>query len=613
MHKRLSLILAAALLFDVAPAQSDTAQNAIPRFERADCDYPIPLGIARDVHRECGYLVVAENRGRPAGRTYRLAVVTYRAKTPDNQAPLLLLHGGPGGVGGTHFPWGNTVQSPLARGQDVVIFDMRGVGASEPRLCPNFETAAAFVKPTRREWEADYRTAVRACVAQLDSIGIDRTAFGADVNAMDAVDLRRTLGYARWDIYGVSYGSLVVQELLRIDSPATRAAALVSGIALGPMHSGELALAHQNTLHNIFAQCAAQPACQRAFPALQADFQALYDELMAKPLELAVPNGAQPRMVLLNGERFITEMRQGLAQPAIVRRIPLLVHELRHGDRTAALRYMIGTGVISAWDALTHLVGCNQSGASYRATVAATLPSLHPPYRAVADDVRDHCDLWLPQPTRQSDTRPVVSDVPTLVVHGEFEVADVKRTQQLMTAGLKRAYAYTFSGLGHAGQTVGCYGAVIERFLQNPTRAPDSSCIGAMQGIQFKTTPGFAATATFVIGGATAGRFAGAWETHLAGGQDFSVQLESDGDGLRGFLSDPTHPIFDGRMDGSAIHFKVKTADSARVVSFTGTLRNDQLEFDRSATLLAPREPATQGFLGTLGPGTLIAKRVPGR
>jgi hypothetical protein len=66
---------------------------------------------------------------------------------------------------------------------------MRGVGASEPQLCPDFLQRAgpAFQRPTRKEWEDGYRAAVRECVASIDAQGYDRTAYGADVSAADAI------------------------------------------------------------------------------------------------------------------------------------------------------------------------------------------------------------------------------------------------------------------------------------------------------------------------------------------------------------------------------------------------------------------------------------------
>ena len=91
----------------------------------------------RDLIRECGHLVVLESRALSNGRAYRLAVVIYKAREPDGSPPLLLLHGGPGGAGGTRFPW-RELTFPLARKRDIITFDNRGVSASEPPLCRSF-------------------------------------------------------------------------------------------------------------------------------------------------------------------------------------------------------------------------------------------------------------------------------------------------------------------------------------------------------------------------------------------------------------------------------------------------------------------------------------------
>jgi hypothetical protein len=42
-----------------------------------------------------------------------------------------------------------------------------------------------FNNRTWEEWEQAYRKVVGACIARLDALGLDRTAYGADVNAAD--------------------------------------------------------------------------------------------------------------------------------------------------------------------------------------------------------------------------------------------------------------------------------------------------------------------------------------------------------------------------------------------------------------------------------------------
>jgi pimeloyl-ACP methyl ester carboxylesterase len=502
---------------------------------------------------------------------------------------------------------------PLMRRRDVVVFDMRGAGASEPKICPDFETQAgdAFNRPTRKEWEEGYRAAVRACVVSAEVQSLDRNAYGADVNAADAIDLRHALGYAKWDIYGVSYGGLVVQELMRQDAKGVRASALVSPATPGAFDPGQGALAYQKRLETVFANCKAQPSCHAAFPKLEEDFYALYDELSAKPVEVAVPNTSPPRTVLLNGERFLMEIRREFRQPPTVGRLPLLINELRRGDREAAFRRLVSGGGIPSWDSFGRIVQCNEYGASYREKVAETKPMLRPPFQTIADDFREHCDLWVPKLTRQLDTRPISSDIPTLVLYGEYDNAmDPKATTQRITARLKHTYRYILTGETHANAALGCHRTILEQFLENPMRAPDSSCLASMPGIQFKTR-GLDPTLTVINGaGSTQTPFAGTWEVTLGGGPDFTFELEIERKVLRGNMLERNVPIKDGRVEGETLTFKLKSPDGARTITFTGRLQGNELSFTREVEVVPGGNPGGPGLFGGALLRNLTAKRL---
>jgi pimeloyl-ACP methyl ester carboxylesterase len=587
--------------------------DQVPRFERAACEFPLPSGIPNDVTRECGYLFVPEVRGRANGRTLRLAVVVYRAKEPNGTLPLLLLHGGPGGIGGVRFPW-TLMQFPVMRRRDVVAFDMRGAGISEPNICPEFEdqASAAFNRPTRKEWEEGYRAAVRACVTSAEVQRLDRNAYGADVNAADAIDLRRALGYPKWDIYGVSYGGLVAQQLMLLDPKGTRAAALISPATTGPYDAGQGALAFQKRLERVFASCKNQPSCQAAFPKLEDDFYALYEELSAKPVEIAVPGATAGRTVLLNGERFLMELRREFQQPPTVSRVPMLINEMRRGDRKAAFMRLVGGEGIPSWDAFGRIVQCNEYGASYREKVAETKPMLRPPLQAIADDFREHCDLWVPKLSHQLDTRPIVSDIPTLVLFGEYDSAmDPKTTQQRITARLQHAYAYILVGETHANTPVGCHRTILEQFLEDPMRAPDSSCLATMPEIQFKTR-GLDPTLTLKIKGAskTQTPFSGTWEATLGGGPDWTFELEIDGKVLRGNVLERNVPISDGNVEGEILSFKLKSPDGARTITFTGRLQGNELSFTRDVEVVPGGNPGGRGLFGGTQLRGFTAKRL---
>ena len=174
------LVAGVALMVPLAPHLP--AQSHLPRFERTDCW--VDGDWARDVRRECGWLVVRESRDRASAHTVRLAVEVFRAREPSGAPPRVFLHGGPGGAGGIRLYSEGIARSPWPLHRDVVIYDQRGAGLSEPKLCPGYDAAA----------DAALTEARRACIAELQARGVNRQAYNTAASVADLIDLRRTVG-----------------------------------------------------------------------------------------------------------------------------------------------------------------------------------------------------------------------------------------------------------------------------------------------------------------------------------------------------------------------------------------------------------------------------------
>src|SRR5688572_19185702 len=221
----------------VGPA--DPASNALPRLERVECfeaikAWAVPMGV------ECAWLVVPQLRDKPDGPTVRLPVARLRAKAPDGSPPLGYLHGGPGGQGIVRnaqgvFSW------PIARNRDVVVYDHRGAGISEPELCPEVareidrRRESATSQADQERWDEN----ARRCVAAMRTDGVEPSAYTTYNNVLDLIDLRRMFGYERWDLYGISYGGVLAQATMRIDPGGLRAVVLAYSATTGPAMQAE--------------------------------------------------------------------------------------------------------------------------------------------------------------------------------------------------------------------------------------------------------------------------------------------------------------------------------------------------------------------------------------
>src|SRR5262245_52365730 len=173
-----------ALILVVMATPPTTAQDGIPRLEPAEC--PFERGDwARDVKIDCKLLVVSEARANPKSRTIKLAVVIVRGKEPDGSPPVVFLHGGPGGSGIRQFPRGPLV-AELDLRRDVVIYDQRGAGFSEPKLCPEYQDVSGESQrlKTRKAVEEFAKAATRKCITSLDA-RIERSAYNTGESAAD--------------------------------------------------------------------------------------------------------------------------------------------------------------------------------------------------------------------------------------------------------------------------------------------------------------------------------------------------------------------------------------------------------------------------------------------
>lgn len=133
--------------------------------------------------------------------------------------------GGPGGEGISSAYW-NYFDDQVLERYDIVYYDQRGLGLSNPLECPvayekdfisyltGFDTAGKEGYDTPAEQEAlvnDSRAYVEECVAE---IGIDpaKLAFyGTDQVAEDIESFREAIGDEKFMLYGVSYGTAVGQ------------------------------------------------------------------------------------------------------------------------------------------------------------------------------------------------------------------------------------------------------------------------------------------------------------------------------------------------------------------------------------------------------------------
>src|ERR1051325_368575 len=285
-----------------------------PVFEPAPCAFPVPSGYSP----ECGYLVVPETRARADSRLIRLHVAIFRNRTGHPVSdPVIHLAGGPGSssLNEAKYLFSHGLDAVLNQ-RDLILFDQRGTGYSQPRLdCPEREAITPLLlggKLSAEETGQGIVDAFRRCHDRLISEGIDLAAYNSAASAADLNDLRLALGYDKLNLYAVSYGTRLALTLMRDHPEAVRSAVLDSTYPLQVNLYTALAPNAERAFNVFFNNCAADPGCNARYPDLRTVFYQLVDQLNAQPVWIALLTGEGRQTVRLDGGLLIDVLFGGL-------------------------------------------------------------------------------------------------------------------------------------------------------------------------------------------------------------------------------------------------------------------------------------------------------------
>jgi hypothetical protein len=104
-------------------------------------------------------------------------------------------------------------------------------------------------------------------------------------------------------------------------------------------------------------------------------------------------------------------------------------------------------------------------------------------------DVFQACQVWNVPPAPAAENQAVTSNVPTLVLSGEFDPITPPTYGKQAAQSLSKSYFFQIPRAGHgASATEDCPRNMAIAFFDNPAQKPDEACLNAMAKIPF-TTP----------------------------------------------------------------------------------------------------------------------------
>lgn len=497
------IIAAIAALLMGAPL---AAAGPAARFEPGACPQT-PAPIAALETARCGQLTVPENRAQPDGRMIRLSVAIVPSAAPNPRPdPIVWLAGGPGDDAVLEIPM--ALAGELNRDRDVIFMSQRGTYSAQPTLtCAELDRYPAETLDLpydAPETGRAYAKATAACRQQIETRGAELGAYNTLESSADLEDLRLALGIAKWNLFGISYGTDHVLTYMRLYPQGIRAVG-IDGI-FPPHLAGGVATwtSAAEGIEAVFRACGEQPACRARYGDIGATFRRLVQQYEEKPesVTVQVPDIAEPVRVTISGGMLL----QWAVSPGThtAAELPATIDALAHGDATrlavtwAAPRLNpAGIGLFS--NGLFNSVSCGEwfpyeSEASVEAAGKRVFPAFPSSILRNAPNLqfmRSNCDVWNVPPVASAIREPTISDIPALVMSAQYDAQTAASFGPLVARTLSKATVVEIPNVAHVAfgspspDANACAHAIVRDFFE-VLNAVDTSCIARVPPTDFE-------------------------------------------------------------------------------------------------------------------------------
>ena len=300
----------------------------------------------------------------------------------------------------------------------------------------------------RTNWNDE---AFRACGERLAREATDLSAFNTMENANDVDAIRKALGYERIAFYGTSYGTELGQYLLR-QHPANLHAVVLDAVV--PMQFNlvtQVSSVKQRIAQKYFQGCEREAACREAYPDLARRLLTLLDRFDRQPVKVPIRDPKNPGktvVVKLTGEILADALYQALYIRDVRPLIPYIIDRADRGDFTFISSLLLPLQL----DNDDHAIGmyttvlCAERGDSDPSAIRTS--GFNP--RLVRTELKgaqaqiEVCKDWNIELLPRDVLEPVKSDVPTLLLSGDFDPITPPAFATQVAAGFSRATLVTF-------------------------------------------------------------------------------------------------------------------------------------------------------------------------
>jgi pimeloyl-ACP methyl ester carboxylesterase len=387
---------------------------------------------------ECSSLPVPLDRAGGVSGTISLSVERKLAGVSPSHDAVVALAGGPGQAALPLAQFIAQAIAPALDARDLLVFDQRGTGSSDPLSCSAFETLSLRSESQLFE----------ECAAQ---IGPARGGFTTQESVQDIEALRQAGGYEKLVLYGTSYGTKVALEYAERYPQNVESLVLDSVV---PTDGPEpYAIPTFEAIGSVLGELCSNGACAGITANPVGDIANLAAQLRKRPLSGSVYDGSGKRHASTLDEGDLLDILEaGDLNPALRALLPAAVQSaLRHDPDPLLRLHLLSEGLIpnvpgegttgeapqAIDEALFVTTSCEeeqfpwQRAAAPSARLAEALGYLHAqpasdfyPFDAAtayANSLVHACAGW-PDVSAAPLPASALPDVPTLILSGEQDL-----------------------------------------------------------------------------------------------------------------------------------------------------------------------------------------------
>jgi len=273
----------------------------------------VPCASSSAAAFSCTTVPVPLTRNGLAPGTISLSVERKQASAVQSKTAVIALAGGPGQAA---LPLGEFIAKALAPAlgtRDLLVFDQRGTGSSDPLSCGALSSAGGSAGSASQAFEH--------CALEL---GPARGGYTTQESVEDIEAIRQAAGYEKLVLYGTSYGTKVAEEYA--ERYPQHVESLLLDSVVPPNGPEPFSIPTFQAISSVLGELCSNNACAGITTNPVADIASLTAQLRKRPLSGSVYDGSGHRhAATLNESGLLGILQAGDLNPALRALLPAAV------------------------------------------------------------------------------------------------------------------------------------------------------------------------------------------------------------------------------------------------------------------------------------------------